>query len=51
MQMRINEMKAELEKLNAIKAGIPQPNHPPEFRLMLQTLRKANNVLSLCEHV
>jgi coenzyme F420-reducing hydrogenase delta subunit len=35
MQMRMNEMKAELEKLNSVKAGIPQQNQPPEFRTML----------------
>lgn len=30
-QIRINEMKTEIEKLNAVKAGIPQQNQPPIF--------------------
>ena len=37
----MNEMKAEIEKLNAIKAGIPQQNQPPVFQTMLMTLRRA----------
>jgi len=41
---QISELRAELEKLNAIKAGTEQ-KQPPVFQSMLASLRKAQKIL------